>query len=233
MNNGIIKCCTYNSNYAYRDTIFKSSNTAIFLYGNAMNNTQHTLFYRSEGNSLQMFHSNFSDTKSNYQGCISSNKVYFHEQKYVNFYKCGNDTGGASISIDLGKSEVSYSNYIDIESGDDYAFILVGYGSETIFKRCFLRIKSFVSFLDTFNPKSNETVYFEDCTIIGKIQYNVPYLRTKNVIISPSKIDYTFANIPYLETDIIDFDETILYHCYQNTLNYFLLFLVLTSESPG
>ena len=178
-----------------------------------------------------MIQSNFSHTKSHLQGSLSSSAVYFHEQKYVNYYKCGNDTGGASIEVYLGKSTISLSNYIDIVSPNAYyEFFMVGYGSESIVKSCFFQIKGYRSFLGFYQSTSNETVYFEDCTIISDVQHDLQSFRTKNVILTTSKSDYTFVNIPYLETDIIDFDETIFHHCYQTRFNYFIIFIVLIND---
>lgn len=226
MKNGIISFCNFNNNIGHLSTLFLSSSSALISYSCAINNSQNTITYRGFGKSLESLQSNFSHTNSEFQGCLSSSSTLNFIQKYVNFYKCGKDWGGASLTVYIGKGDISYSNFIDIESTGK-VFMFVGAGSETLIKSCLFEIKGFKSFLGLYGEKNTERVYLEDCNIIGDITHDMPYLSTKNVIFDSTKSDYTFVNIPFLTTDIINFEISVFYHCKFFNLSFFLFVLII------
>ena len=225
--NGIIQGCTFISNNLYLNSIFRSKKKTIIEYCCASNTTQYTEFFMQSSGECKSLMSNYSNTKSIHQSCTGTFFGQMYVQKYINYYNCMNDSGGASIEFYANNSDASYSNYIDIESTGD-CFIVIGFGITAKMSKCFFRIKGYRYLVGLFRKTNSETITIEDCIFITEnINHDMRYLTTKNVIFDSTKLDYSFVNIPYLKTDFIKFDETDIFYCiFSQYSSYYIFYLV-------
>lgn len=225
--NGIIQGCTFISNNMNRDSIFYSKEKTIFEYCCASNTSQVKEFFLQLKNEGKLLMSNFSETKSEHQSCTGTIGSQSFIQRYINYYKCGKDWGGASIEYYIGIMDISYSNYIDVESTGE-SFIILGSSVKAKMSKCFFRIKGYRYLIGLFKETNSETITIEDCIFITEnINHDMRYLTTKNVIIDSTKLDYSFVNIPYLKTDFIKFDETDIFYCiFSQYSSYYIFYLV-------
>lgn len=170
--------------------------------------------------------SNFSETKSQSQSCTGTTHCQKFTQKYINYYKCGKDSGGASIELYRGNCDISYSNYIDIESTGD-SFLVIGYGVAATISKCFFRINGYRYLLGLFHEMQNETINIEDSTFFTEINHYSRYLTTKNVIFDSTKLDYSFVNVPYIKPDFFISEETVTCNCIFYRFSYLLFIIII------